>query len=77
MALRRMRYTKIDRHIRKHNNKWQVQVRRKGYRSFTKSFSYRKDAETWARAKERKLDYIFGNIIGSYEDAPIHITHIG
>ena len=54
-----------------------MQVRRKGYRSFTKSFSYRKDAETWARAKERKLDYIFGNIIGSYEDAPTHITHIG
>ena len=42
--------------IRKHNNKWQAQIRRKGHRSFTKSFSYRKDAEAWARTKERELD---------------------
>lgn len=42
--------------IRKHNSKWQVQVRRKGYRSITKSFSHRKDAEIWARTKERELD---------------------
>lgn len=42
--------------IRKHNNKWQVQVRRKGHSSFTKSFTYRKDAESWSRTKERELD---------------------
>ncbi|MBT5766232.1 MAG: site-specific integrase [Kordiimonadaceae bacterium] len=42
--------------IRKLSNKWQVQIRRKGHQSFTKSFTYRKDAETWARIKERELD---------------------
>jgi len=42
--------------IRKFNNKWQVQIRRKGHRSINKSFLYRKDAETWSRSKERELD---------------------
>jgi len=42
--------------IRKLNNKWQVQIRRKGHQSFTKSFSYKKDAHIWARTKERELD---------------------
>jgi len=27
--------------------------------------------------KETELDYISGNIIGRYEDAPLHITHMG
>ena len=42
--------------IRKYNNKWQAQIRRKGHRSLTKSFLYRKDAEAWSRIKERELD---------------------
>ncbi len=41
---------------RKFKGKWQVQVRRKGHKSMSKSFFYRKDAETWARTIERKLD---------------------
>jgi len=46
---------------RKFKGKWQVQVRRKGQRSISKSFLYRKDAENWARTTERELDN--GNVI--------------
>lgn len=42
--------------IRKYKSKWQAQIRRKGNKSISKSFLYRKDAETWARSMERKLD---------------------
>ena len=42
--------------IRKINNKWQVQIRRKGHRSISKTFFYRTDAEVWGRAVDRDLD---------------------
>lgn len=42
--------------IRKYKSKWQAQIRRKGNKSISKSFLYRKDAETWARSMERELD---------------------
>lgn len=42
--------------IRKLKNKWQVQIRRKGHRSVSKTFSYRKDAVAWGRATERDLE---------------------
>jgi integrase len=42
--------------IRKFNSKWQVQIRRNGFKSISKSFLYRKDAEIWARTKERELE---------------------
>lgn len=41
---------------RKFKGKWQAQVRRKGFKSISKSFLYRKDAESWARTTERELD---------------------
>ena len=42
--------------IRKHRQKWQVQVRRSGARPCSKSFQLRKDAEEWAREMERRAD---------------------
>lgn len=42
--------------IRKHRNRWQVQVRRLGSRSISKSFINRKDAEAWARQCEIQID---------------------
>ena len=42
--------------IRKRNGKWQVQVRRKGRRSVTKSFEQRADAQRWAHRIEVTLD---------------------
>jgi integrase len=42
--------------IRKHRNRWQVQVRRLGSRSISKSFLNRKDAEAWARHCEVQID---------------------
>lgn len=41
---------------RKFKGKWQAQVRRKGHKSMSKSFLYRKDAEAWARTTEREID---------------------
>ena len=35
---------------------WQAKVRRKGFPVQTKTFSYREDAEKWARALERELE---------------------
>ena len=42
--------------IRKRGDRWQVQVRRNGAPSMSKSFISRKDAETWARQSEIKID---------------------
>jgi integrase len=42
--------------IRKHRDKWQVQVRRAGIRPMSKSFAVRKDALEWARHIERQAD---------------------
>lgn len=35
--------------IRKRNQKWHVQIRRKGMSSLTRSFAQRADALEWAR----------------------------
>jgi len=42
--------------IRKRGNKWQVQIRRVGFRSLSRSFHVRKDAEAWARQMEVQAD---------------------
>ena len=42
--------------IRKRGNKFQVQVRRTGYKSYTKTFSRLSEARAWARAQEVNID---------------------
>jgi integrase len=42
--------------IRKRGKTWQVQVRKKGYALQTKSFTYKADAEAWARSIERDME---------------------
>lgn len=42
--------------IRKRNGKWQVQIRRQGYKPIARSFNKRTDAEEWARHKEVQAD---------------------
>lgn len=42
--------------IRKHRNKYQVQIRRKGIAPLTKTFSTHADAKEWARHQERLAD---------------------
>jgi integrase len=42
--------------IRKRGAKWQVQVRRVGFQSLSRSFHIRKDAEAWARQMEVQAD---------------------
>jgi integrase len=42
--------------IRKHRDKWQVQIRRAGLRPMSRSFALRKDALEWARHMERQAD---------------------
>ena len=42
--------------IRKHRNKWQVQVRRVGHPPVSRSFIQRADAMAWARQVGRKID---------------------
>ena len=42
--------------IRKHRDKYQARVRRKGYPAITKSFSRLSDAKEWAREIERQAD---------------------
>ena len=42
--------------IRKRNQKWHVQVRRRGVKSLNRSFLFKSDAEAWARQTEGKLD---------------------
>lgn len=67
--------------IRKHREKWQVQIRRAGVRPMSKSFTLRKDALEWARHIERQADrqelptdpkalqsVTFGDLIRRYRD---------
>lgn len=67
--------------IRKRNSKWQVTVRRKGFKSTSKSFILKSDAEEWARMKEcqadradfqfdvKRLDYItWKELLEQYRD---------
>ena len=42
--------------VRKRNNKWHVQIRRKDYPSQTKSFTSKKIALRWIRETENKID---------------------
>ena len=42
--------------IRRRRDKWQVQIRRKGFSPQTKSFHQQRDAERWATLKEREFD---------------------
>lgn len=42
--------------IRKHHGRWQVQIRRMGHPSLSRSFGQRSDAAAWARQTESELD---------------------
>ncbi len=42
--------------IRKHRNRWQVQVRRQGMKGLSRSFLNKVDAQAWARQTEAELD---------------------
>lgn len=42
--------------IRKLNNRWQVQIRRKGFKKISKSFVKKADAQEWTRFKEGQAD---------------------
>ena len=42
--------------VRKHGDKWQARVQRKGQSSLAKSFSSKADALKWARSVESQLD---------------------
>ena len=42
--------------IRKRNNKWQVQVRKKNYPLITQTFQSKQLALRWARKEESKFD---------------------
>ena len=42
--------------IRRHRDKWQVQIRRVGVGAMSKSFTLRRDALEWARHTEREAD---------------------
>ncbi len=42
--------------IRKRNDKWEVQIRRKGFSTICKSFHMKADAQEWARYMEQKAD---------------------
>lgn len=42
--------------IRKFRGKWQVQVRRKGFPSISRTFERKTDAQEWARQTERQAD---------------------
>jgi hypothetical protein len=42
--------------IRKRNGKWQVQIRRKGFKPTSRSFFKKSDALEWARFKEGQAD---------------------
>ncbi|MGQ7794299.1 tyrosine-type recombinase/integrase, partial [Faunimonas sp. B44] len=58
--------------IRKRNGKWQVQVRRQGQPSRTRSFSSASDARKWANAQERLAD--LGHVEGGSPSAPAKAT---
>jgi hypothetical protein len=42
--------------IRRGGTKWQVQIRRVGFPSISRTFRIRKDAEAWARQTEVQAD---------------------
>ncbi len=42
--------------IRKRNGKYQAQVRRTGYKTLSRTFTHRKDAQEWANETELKAD---------------------
>ena len=42
--------------IRKRQNKWEAQIRKKGYLPHSKTFLYKNDAQLWARSRERSMD---------------------
>ena len=42
--------------IRRKNDKWQVQIRRKGFAPVSKTFNKKTDAQEWARTMELKAD---------------------
>jgi integrase len=42
--------------IRKRRSKWQVQIRRSGYPSLSRSFLSKQDAQRWGREQERLVD---------------------
>jgi len=42
--------------VRQRGDKWQAIVRRKGYDQLARSFTTKRDAETWARQQEIALD---------------------
>ena len=42
--------------IRKRGNKWQVQIRRAGYSSITKTFLRKEEALAWGRSQEVRFD---------------------
>jgi len=42
--------------IRKTKTGWQVQIRKQGHQTLTKSFLYRSDAQTWAKEIESKIE---------------------
>ena len=42
--------------IRKRNGKYQVQVRRAGYQTLSRTFTHRRDAQEWANETELKAD---------------------
>jgi hypothetical protein len=42
--------------IRRRQGKWQVQVRRQGFKAVSRTFKQYKDAERWGLLEERRLD---------------------
>lgn len=44
--------------IRKRGDRWQVQVRRKGFATRSKTFAQRRDADRWAVLQERDFDLL-------------------
>ena len=60
--------------IRKHGDKWQARITRRGYSSVSKSFCSKADAQRWARQAEARLDQ--GTIINNTEAQRTTITEI-
>lgn len=44
--------------VRRRQDKWQCQVRRKGFKARSNSFAQRKDAERWGMLQEREIDLL-------------------
>ena len=42
--------------IRNRNGRWHVQIRKANARSLSRTFTYRKDAELWAKESEREIE---------------------